>query len=80
MSRNQERAMHYNWGFWDGCADADRNRVAPWFRHMTVYPLRLHFNRDYAAGYHEGRKGYRDTATPAAIADRAAKYRDTVAA
>jgi hypothetical protein len=75
MSRNQERAMHYNWGFTDGAADLGRNRWASWFKHTAYHPIKLHFDRDYAAGYIEGRQGYRDSDTPVAIADQAAKYR-----
>jgi hypothetical protein len=71
----QDRAMHYNWGFRDGAHDATRGRFARWFKVYAMNQIANHFDGDYAYGYFEGRQGYRFDCKRAAIADQAAKYR-----
>ena len=75
----QNRAMSYNGGFRDGAYDAARGRFAVWYRTSSMNPLAVHFDGDYAYGYHEGRNGWRVDGKRHAIADLAAKYRSAIA-
>ena len=48
-ARETEKIIRRNQGYWDGVADRERSRIAPWYRgaHKTYG----HFDPIYAEGY-----------------------------